>query len=108
MNIQQANKQTAEEVGFWRQIFSRTIFADVIVVIDAARSATFRLDKPSRNSLWKMKFFDDTSGPVPGGEVDLDVDEDHDAAGDVERSEGRVQDVPDVFAQLKMKINKSG
>ena len=55
-----------------------------------------------------MEFFHDTSGPVPGGEVDLDVDEDHDAAGDVERSEGRVQDVPDVFAQLKMKINKSG
>ena len=52
-----------------------------------------------------MKFLDDPSGPFAGREVDLDVDEDHDAAGDVERSEGRVQDVPDVFAQLKMKID---
>ena len=50
-----------------------------------------------------MKFFDDPSCSVPGCEVDFDVDEDHDAAGDVEGPKGGVQDVADVFAQLKIK-----
>ena len=48
-----------------------------------------------------MKFFHNSAGPIPGREVDLDVDKDHDAAGDVERPEGRVHHVPDVFTQLK-------
>lgn len=39
--------------------------------------------------------------PLPGGVVDLDVDEDHDAAGDVEGPEGAVHHVADVLAQLE-------
>jgi hypothetical protein len=46
----------------------------------------------------------DPAGPLSRGEVDLDVDEDHDAAGDVEGPERRVQDVADVLAQLKSKV----
>ena len=48
-----------------------------------------------------MKFLDYPSGSFAGREVDLDVDEDHDAAGDVEGAERRVHDVADVLAQLK-------
>ncbi len=47
-----------------------------------------------------MKFLDDPTGPLTGREVDLDVDEDHDATGDVERAERRVHDVTDVLTQL--------
>ena len=36
----------------------------------------------------------------PCGEVDLDVDEDHDAGGNVEGAEGRVHHVTHVPAQL--------
>ena len=50
-----------------------------------------------------MELFDDPPRSVSRCEVDLDVDEDHDAAGDVERPEGGVQHVADVFAQLKMR-----
>ena len=84
------------------------MFADIIVVVDASWSSSFRLDEPSRNSFWKMKFFHNSAGPIPGREVDLDVDKDHDAAGDVERPEGRVHHVPHVLAQLKTKIYKIG
>ena len=40
-------------------------------------------------------------GPLPGRVVDLDVDEDHDATGDVEGPEGAVHHVPTVITQLK-------
>lgn len=36
-------------------------------------------------------------------EVDADVDEDHDAGGDVEGAERRVQDVADLLAELERK-----
>ena len=42
-------------------------------------------------------------GPLPGCVVDLDVDEDHDAAGDVEGPEGAVHHVSAVVAQLQQK-----
>ena len=48
-----------------------------------------------------MKFFHHPPGSVSGREVNFDVDEDHDAARNVERPEGRVHHVPYVFAQLK-------
>ena len=43
-------------------------------------------------------------GPLPGCVVDLDVDEDHDAAGDVEGTEGAVHHVTAVVAQLQNKL----
>ena len=45
-------------------------------------------------------------GPLPGCVVDLDVDEDHDAAGDVEGTEGAVHHVSTVVAQLQNKKQK--
>ena len=42
-------------------------------------------------------------GPLPGCVVDLDVDEDHDAAGDVEGPEGAVHHVAAVVAQLQQR-----
>lgn len=48
-----------------------------------------------------MKLLHDSSCSLAGREVDLDVDEDHDAARDVERPEGGVHDVADILAQLK-------
>ena len=45
-------------------------------------------------------------GPLPGCVVDLDVDEDHDAAGDVEGPEGAVHHVTAVVAQLQNKKQK--
>ena len=42
-----------------------------------------------------------TAHTRPGGKVDVDVDEDHDAGGDVEWSEGWVQDISRLLAQLK-------
>ena len=43
-------------------------------------------------------------GPLSGGEVDFDVDEDHDGGGDVEGAEGGVHHVAEVLAQLQREI----
>ena len=44
----------------------------------------------------------------PGGKVDVDVDEDHDAGGDVERSQGGVENVAGLLTQLKQHRIKMG
>ena len=38
---------------------------------------------------------------LPCSKVDLDVDKDHDAGGDVEGAKGGVEHVADVFAELR-------
>ena len=45
--------------------------------------------------------------PLPGCIVDLDVDEDHDAAGDVEGAESAVHHITKVLAQLQDKKVKT-
>ena len=54
----------------------------------------------------KQKWSDPAPGkvpadPLPGCKVDVDVDEDHDAGGDVERAQGGVQNITRLGAQLK-------
>lgn len=86
---------------FWREKFSRTVALRFAVVLVPPVCRRLGLCESSRNSFRKMKFFDDPSCPVTRREVYFDVDEDHDAAGNVEGPEGRVHHVPDVFAQLQ-------
>ena len=77
--------------------------ADMIVLSLARR----RLAESPRYSLGKLGLGNVPPGSLPGGIVDLDVDENHNAAGDVEGAEGAVHHVPKILAQLQEKRRKT-